>query len=195
MCGGCLVHGCRCHSQTVFKDSSERNEDVILQPSWRGERCPLRSVRHADGGSCAMSLSQAGDTGWKPPRPQNAQVTRTGRPIPTCCGCRRGTNKPSWNPMRLQSRLRQPDCEPAMSLLTRRRSPATTVAEGSDRFSVQREETVIRRHAFQSDSVSPDCEAGDVASGQAEARRRCQAEARRPPLPRSQGLFKRFKRR
>ena len=104
--------------------------------------------------------------------PSHAQVTRTGRPIPTCCGCRRGTNKPSWNPMRLQSRLRQPDCEPAMSLLTRRRSPATTVAEGSDRFSVQREETVIRRHAFQSDSVSPDCEAGDVASGQAEARRR-----------------------
>jgi hypothetical protein len=68
--------------------------------------------------------------------PSHAQVTRTGRPIPTCCGCRRGTNKPSWNPMRLQSRLRQPDCEPAMSLLTRRRSPATTDAEGSDRFSV-----------------------------------------------------------
>ena len=136
--------------------------------------------------------------------PSHAQVTRTGRPIPTCCGCRRGTNKPPWNPMRLQSRLRQPDCEPAMSLLTRRRSPATSVAEGSDRFSVQREETVIHQHASQSDSVSPTVKPamsplarrrpGGAVSPV--ARRRPggagQAEARRPPLPRrSNGLFKR----
>ena len=115
--------------------------------------------------------------------PSHAQVTRTGRPIPTCCGCRRGTNKPSWNPMRLQSRLRQPDCEPAMSLLTRRRSPATSVAEGSDRFSVQRGRNGYPSTRFSVGLCQPDCEAGDVAFGQAEARRRgvaCgQAEARR----------------